>query len=312
MNPHLLLAVTAVLGLLNSPCFAHDTRHSSHEHSGSAQATNRVTITMEGESRMISANGWPDHEPGQFPRRGNPNLLSPQSHFFRVPLNPQVSTQPTPSRGWFGVALNGVPFEPGTAEAWNNDRRSGWRYEANTGFLNLGLDEHNAHVQPTGAYHYHALPVGLVERQGGGGQGMLLIGWAADGFPIYTGRGYSDPNDAASPARTVRSSYRLKSGKRAGGPGDDYDGRFTEDFEYICGAGDLDECNGRFGVTPEFPAGIYHYYITDTSPFIARLHRGVADPSFSKRRGPPGGGHRGGAPQRGGHGPQTQGLHLGY
>src|ERR1043166_1205759 len=134
-----------------------------------AKRENAVSITTEGDYRIIKSNGWPDHAPGAFPRRGNPNTASPQDYTFRVPLKPKVAESPeSRSNGWiFAVAVNGVPFEPGTAEFWNNDRRSGWRYEANTGFLNLGLDEHHAHVQPNGAYHYHAAPTGLVERLGG-------------------------------------------------------------------------------------------------------------------------------------------------
>src|SRR6266446_8060552 len=146
--------------------------------------TNRVSITVSGGERVIGANGLPDHAPGQFPRRGNPNTISAQNYNFQVPLKPQVAEQPRPANGaWFGVALNGVPFEPGTAEFWNGQRE--WNYEARSGFINLGLDEHNAHVQPTGAYHYHALPVGLMKRLGGDSKQMLLVGWAADGFPIY-------------------------------------------------------------------------------------------------------------------------------
>ena len=53
-------------------------------------------------------------------------------------------------------------------------------------------------------------------------------------------------------------------------------GTFTQDFEYVAGLGDLDECNGRFGVTPEFPNGIYHYYITDAFPYIQRCVKGTA------------------------------------
>ena len=40
------------------------------------------------------------------------------------------------------------------------------------------------------------------------------------------------------------------------------------------GLGDLDECNGRTGVTPEFPKGIYHYYATDTFPHLQRCVKG--------------------------------------
>ncbi|MGB1090969.1 MAG: YHYH protein [Oceanobacter sp.] len=44
--------------------------------------------------------------------------------------------------------------------------------------------------------------------------------------------------------------------------------------------GDLDECNGCYGVTPEYPEGIYHYYITDDYPYIARCVHGDPDSSF--------------------------------
>ena len=51
-------------------------------------------------------------------------------------------------------------------------------------------------------------------------------------------------------------------------------GTFTQDYEYVAGSGDLDECNGRFGVTPEFPAGIYAYYATQSWPYLPRCWRG--------------------------------------
>lgn len=259
-----------------------------------AGSENRVAVTIEGSSRVITSNGWPDHAPGAFPRPGNPNTAAPQSYTFRVPLKPTAASAPTESGGWFfAVAVNGVPFEPGTAETWNNDPRSGWRYDAKSGFLDLGLDEHNAHVQPNGAYHYHGLPTGLVARLGGEGKKMLLIGWAADGFPLYTAYGHSEAKNAESPLRQMKPSYRLKRGARpagSGGPVGNYDGRFVQDFEYVAGSGDLDECNGRFGVTPEFPDGTYHYYVTDEFPFIGRLWRGTPDESFRKQGGPPGGG----------------------
>jgi hypothetical protein len=89
----------------------------------------------------------------------------------------------------------------------------------------------------------------------------------------------------------VKSSYRLKAGRRPtdnGQPGGTYDGIFVEDFEYIAGEGDLDECSGRFGVTPEFPEGVYHYVLTEDFPFIPRAFRGTPDPSFALRGGPGG------------------------
>ena len=197
----------------------------------------------------------------------------------------------------FGVALNGIPFDPGTAEAWNNDRSSGWNIEALTGKTNFGADRNNAHVQPTGAYHYHGIPTGLVEKLAGKnvGEKMVLVGYAADGYPIYSQYGYTKANDAKSGIKKLTSSYRLKKGTRPDGPKGTYDGTYLQDFEYVADLGDLDEFNGRTGITPEYPNGTYYYVITDSFPYMSRAFKGIPDKSFQKggegggRGRPPGG-----------------------
>ena len=269
-----------------------------------AQSTlmrNQVSITTEGEYRYIHSNGIPNHQTGQFPNRNNPNTIAPQSYAYKVPFRPKEAAKTTPLGMWpFGIATNGIPFDPGAMEFYNGDRDSGWQYEAMSGRINLGLDMNNAHVQPGGAYHYHGLPSFTIPSGGAVNQ-MILAGYAADGFPIYVQYGYSDAKDMRSSLRSMRSSYRLKSGTRPSGPGGGYDGSFTADYEYVEGAGDLDECNGRFAVTPEHPSGIYHYYLTKGFPHIPRNFRGTPDMSFV-RRGPPPGGPGGRHPPPGGQG----------
>jgi hypothetical protein len=51
-------------------------------------------------------------------------------------------------------------------------------------------------------------------------------------------------------------------------------GTFVTDWNYSAGSGDLDDCNGRTGVTPEFPGGIYYYMATDNYPFFSRCLKG--------------------------------------
>ena len=105
----------------------------------------------------------------------------------------------------------------------------------------------------------------------------------------------------------MRSSWQIKKGERDGGPGGKYDGKFNSDYEYVSGSGDLDDCNGRFGVTPEYPQGIYHYYITDEFPHLSRSWRGTPDASFFKRGpGGPGVPGSGGPGGRGPRGPREQ------
>ncbi len=114
---------------------------------------------------------------------------------------------------------------------------------------------------------------------------MVLMGWAADGFPIYGPWIPREAGNAPSPLVRAKSSYRLKAAERPGGPGGKPDGRFVEDWEYVPGAGDLDECNGRTGPTPEYPDGTYHYVLTDEFPFVPRQWRGTPDASFLRRPG---------------------------
>jgi hypothetical protein len=246
----------------------------------------RVNVTIEGDKRVITANGLPDHATGRFPNANNPNSIAPQNYRYTIPAKPVVNATPTTLREQpFGIAVNGVLFDPGTAEYWHNDRQSGWHYDAKGNAFSLGLDANNAHVQPNGAYHYHGIPVALLERLSGGKPAMILLGWAADGFPIYGPWG----TDGAAKLRILKSSYRLKQGTRpttGNQPGAKFDGIFVEDFEYVAGSGDLDECSGRLGATPEFPEGIYHYVLTEDFPFVPRAYRGTPDPSFARRGGP--------------------------
>jgi len=259
---------------------------------------------VEGDLRVIESNGIPDHETGKFPGRGNPNEIREQDYSFAMPVDPEPADDPIELvRQPFGIALNGVLFDPGTAEYYRNDRSSEWNYEALSGEVNLGLDDHHAHVQPTGAYHYHGLPTGLFEELSGGEKKMTQIGWAADGFPIYGLYGHEDPNDSSSAVIELRSSYQLKEGKREGDsvtPRGEYDGTFTLDYEFQEGLGDLDECNGREGVTPEFPDGTYYYVLTADYPFIPRMFRGTPDESFERRGPGPGGPEGRGGPPGGG------------
>lgn len=261
--------------------------------------TNSVSITSDGQYRYIYSNGIP-HRSGTFPNSGNPNAISAQEYTFRVPLYPQMTGRIAQLDGGmsFGVGMDGIPFDPGTAETWNNN--SSWREEAIVGNLKkLGLDFNNAHVQPNGAYHYHGMPTELTGSVSARSFSPL-IGWAADGFPIYAQYGYIQADNPNSGIKQLQPSYRLKSGIRPtspSGPGGNYDGTYTADYEYVTGLGDLDECNGRFGPTPDYPNGTYYYVITWDFPRIPRCFKGTADSSFRKAAG---GGPRGGAGRQGG------------
>jgi hypothetical protein len=257
---------------------------------GSSDAPSpHVSITVDGGRRLVMSNGLPGHATGDFPNGHDPVPLRAQELRYEMPERPRVAGAATPLGMWhFGVAVNGVPFDP-SGPFWNRDTHSGWQFEvlcpANA--VALGIDVNRAHTQGRGMYHYHGLPTGLLWdlRQESPGQSMYLLGYASDGFPIYGPDATAAADDLKSPGRRLRSSYRLRSGRRQSGPKGRFDGTFVEDFEYAPGLGDLDECNGRSGPTPEYPDGTYYYVLTDEFPFIPRLSRGTPDPSF--RHGPP-------------------------
>lgn len=103
-----------------------------------------------------------------------------------------------------------------------------------------------------------------------------LIGFAYDGFPIYGAYGYQNTNGTGGIVR-IRSSYELGNitDRTLYPDGTNVDdgpainttyplGYFREDYIYVAQTGEeyLDEHNGRFCITPEYPNGTYAYFAT--------------------------------------------------
>ncbi len=175
------------------------------------------------------------------------------------------------------------------------------------------FDKCLAHQPGQGQYHNHVQPICLraqlddnISIVSSGRTGTVykenaapwkhspILGWSFDGYPIYGPYGYSDPMNANSAIKRIKSGFRLRmitqrisipdwtlsfhtgipqqltSNQYGPDVSETYPlGRYHEDFEWVSGLGDLDQYNGRFTVTPEFPAGTYAYYVTindDGSP----------------------------------------------
>jgi len=259
---------------------------------------NNVSIITDKahDVRIITSNAIPNHTVGQFPTQGNPNKILEQEKQYTIDLTPTLAKQKThvydggidkgkPSYV-FGVAINGVKFEPSANEyfrhAATNEPNYEWTLEPLSDEVNLGEDYNNAHVQPNGEYHYHGTPTGLVASFDK--SKMTLVGWAADGFPMYYKMGYKDVMDANSGVIQLKSSYVLRQGERPGdgisAPDGKYSGKYVRDYEYKADYGDLDECNGRTGVTPEFPEGTYYYVVSDEFPSASRCFMGTPSDDF--------------------------------
>jgi hypothetical protein len=208
-------------------------------------------------------------------------------------LTPTMGTSTTSIGGPGGAAVyarNSVKFDPATAATCPGtmSRTSDcnlangtdiWRVEAlGQNAFDFGEDSNNAHVQPGGLYHYHGMPEGLLTNAGASdaNKRMVLVGWAGDGYPVYARYCYTTPSDATSAVKVCQGSYAMDTVADAGRPSVGLVplGAFQSDWNYTAGSGDLDECNGRTGVTPEFPNGIYYYMATDSYPYFSRCLKG--------------------------------------
>ena len=268
----------------------------------SVKAYSRYAWSSDGSNRILKGNGIPNHPVGTFPNSGNPNTISEQDVNQVFTLCPTIASnegvQVGGPSGAIAYAINSVKFDPATAGRCDDNgscrlaRGQGrWSIEAlGHDTFDFGDDMNHAHVQPSGAYHYHGIPELLLDFLGQDSS-MTLVGWASDGFPVYARYAYTDGSNANSPTKVIQPSWRLKSSpdtgrpthvtQLAGGPQGNSSantpipmGAFTQDYEYVEGSGDLDQCNGRVGVTPEFPDGIYYYMVTDAFPYFSRCLKG--------------------------------------
>lgn len=125
-----------------------------------------------------------------------------------------------------------------------------------------------------------------------------ILGWVSDGYPIYGPYGYGVATNPASSVRRMISGFQLRDGNRNSDnltvtgrktlpawaarlygssgtqTGPDVSasyplGRYMEDNAYLGDLGyekgvdfDLDENNGRYCVTPEYPNGTYAYFVS--------------------------------------------------
>src|ERR1041385_1446470 len=200
-----------------------------------------------------------------------------------------------------------VTFDPANAHQQNTGT---YHYHANPIALRYLLGDQVSYDPATKTYFEN--PTNIIHSP--------ILGWVRDGYPIYGPYGYSEATNSSSLVRRMVSGYILRNGAHANvdlgstgrttlpawagraynrsttlsaseyGPAtNSYPlGRYMEDNDYLGDLGktqgvdfDLDEYNGRWCVTPEFPNGTYAYFVsvssngTPTFPYnIGRAFRG--------------------------------------
>ena len=255
--------------------------------------TGSLSITANSSTCTVSSNSIPNHnvnDTGAFATR-----ISEVNETFSIPVSPSTANSTTQLTLQYdnAIFLNGAkldllaaacygvgPDSLGKEKIGCSQTSIPWRYDPMYLLNQFGTDSHNAHTQPDGAYHYHGDPLAMYDTSGQTASGV--IGFAADGFPIYGP--FIDDNGNF---RRVISSYVLKSGARQNQsgegafPGGTYDGTYIDDYEYQAGSGDLDECNGMV------INGHYGYFVTNAYPWIMKCFKGSPDSSFRKTSGKP-------------------------
>ena len=94
-----------------------------------------------------------------------------------------------------------------------------------------------------------------------------ILGFAYDGNPIYGPYGYEDPLDSQSSVVRLRTGYTINTSRSNGPSTAIYPlGSFVDDYTWTptveSGKERLDRNNGRYCVTPEYPDGVYAYFVT--------------------------------------------------
>jgi hypothetical protein len=180
--------------------------------------------------------------------------------------------------------MSPCPGGPGSSQSWNRDAVPAEK---------AGFDCSKGHPAQ-GNYHHHQNPsaykldlnvissiCSLYDADGlyaiDSTAHSPLIGFAYDGFPIYGAYGFKNADGTGGITR-IKSGFQLRNitARTLWADGTDVPdgpsdfttyplGYFREDYEFVSHAGQpdyLDEHNGRFCVTPDYPNGIYCYFAT--------------------------------------------------
>jgi hypothetical protein len=224
--------------------------------------TNVQQVQYSTNNVYVSASCVPSYSIG--PWTANPNTPVNQNFVYKITRNPQqnTTTPTTVGMGHIGVWTNGVSiFNVSDGMSYNNAgvwNRNAYFWEG------ISFDDCLGHPAPNGEYHHHVSPRCLYNITDSS-QHSPIIGYAFDGYPVYGAWAYTNVN-GTGPIKRMRSSYTTTTtSTRVNGPSVNATypvGCYMEDYVYSAGFGDLDQRNGRFCVTPEYPSGTYAYFVT--------------------------------------------------
>lgn len=197
---------------------------------GTVKWSGTVSITLQGDTRVISANGLPTTPTGTYPVGKsddayqfdrNPNHIAKHTVLLRLPAMPQIAKEPTClPMGMIGFSVTGVSIF-NAVDALGRDAPA---HEIQ--------DKCNGHPERTGEYHYHDYSTCLGDTRSGPNGTSDVLGYALDGFGIYgmyeNGKKLTTADLDACHGRTSMVVWNGKAQKI-------YHYVFTEDYPYTLG-----------------------------------------------------------------------------
>jgi len=276
-----------------------------------------LSITAQENSCTFISNNIPNHDIGNNTTTGEDfeskvagNTLN---YVIQVPRHPKKKRWPRYIRKIAsnitlnGILLNGVDLDMDSAFCYHPDFNTvnnvslgtreqcglfaDWFAIPAANPSNVALDEFTGHAFD-GRYHYHGDNNALSNVEDNNilqaanttsRSGSPVIGFAADGFPIY---GHYFYDAKRGQVRKAQSSWQINTSERESPMGSKMPppaiethprGMFVEDWYFKQGSGDLDECNG---MTDAY--GNYGYYYTEEYPYGPLCTFGTPDDSFVK------------------------------
>ncbi|WDR02708.1 YHYH protein [Devosia algicola] len=271
------LAVMAALGLGGGSAFGHDVTEPADTAAAVAAAKWSDTVTISFDEAAATfryqSNGIPDHgfaekylipnDVGSMPFSDNTvdefTVVNSADYFTETSVDATITTQPHYSDQVTDTSLGRIGVTISGAQLFNDyedfDRQIAALDDNVTHDHVSFVDACNGHTLVDGTnYHYHGIPLCISQTLDQAGEHSSMLGVLEDGFPAYSNQGAA--------------------------------GAIMTD-------GDLDECSGHYGETPEFPDGIYHYHLTaDEAPYSVDCYHGevaVADAMAAPDNGGGGG-----------------------
>lgn len=214
---------------------------------GSVSWPSKINITLEGDTRVITGNGLPDHKTGVFPVKRsddayqydrNPNAIKQQNVLLRLDATPVKAAAPTcVPMGMIGFAVSGAAI----FNALDARGRDAPAHEIQ--------DKCGGHPEQSGQYHYHDLSTCISDTKSGPNGHSDLLGYALDGFGIF-GKYDADGKELSS-----------------------------ADLDECHGHTGMVEWNGEL-------TEIYHYHFTEDYPYTIGCFAGKVTQSATKQQRP--------------------------